>query len=253
MFLHSPFCKRGYRVGILILIFILTSIILRHTDHSFQQKLAQILSFLKNDHALITTVPNIVHFFHFVDKKQESYVHNVSSGDVKDLSFVSATCILAAAFNQEPDKIVIHTNQNVTLNLSDKKYWSLIFRVLRPANSPHETTPTTPSAHNKNGIGAKKEVKRKKTKLKVKHLKQPTHVFGQPLSSTFHAADVARVLVLIREGGIALDQDTFIVRQLDPSFFNQGNKVTLGMCKTVESFVYNDRISTVPFFNDRSK
>ena len=43
-------------------------------------------------------VPNVVHFVHF---------------DHRALPFVSYVCLLAAFFNQEPDQIVIHTNQDI--------------------------------------------------------------------------------------------------------------------------------------------
>ena len=205
MFPYIPFCRRSVRLCIFLIILVISFAIVRH------RPLFSFLPFQTNPY-LVTTVPNTVHFFHFIDKQQPDRRGDIK--DVQDLSFISATCILAAAFNQEPERILIHTNNNVTFNLANKKYWSLVFRVLGPK------------------IQKKKNVKTKitpKTILKVVHLKEPTHVFGQPLSSVFHAADVARINVLIREGGIALDQDTFIVRKLDPSFFHQGMKVTLGM------------------------
>ena len=164
-------------------------------------------------------VPNIVHFFHFVNKEEEGhlpaeYKKDLNSNETSgDLSFISATCILAAAFNQEPDRIIVHTNESpdVAHNLASKKYWSLVLRILNQSNK-------------KNRI---RKLNDKKL-LEISYLKQPTHVFGQPLSSTFHAADVARLNVLINQGGVGLDLDTFIVRKLDQSFFNEDTKVTLG-------------------------
>ena len=208
-----PFCRRILRFFIPVAVLVTILIIVR--DRPPLLKLIRFLSF-QTTGDLIKVVPNKVHFFHFIDKHPSDEGNN--NQKVEDLNFVSATCILAAAFNQQPEQIFIHTNSNVTFNLANKKYWSLVFRVLG-FHSPKQ------QQHDKKYIGTRKK---SKTILKVVHLKQPTHVFGQPLSSSFHATDVARLNVLIREGGIALDQDTFIVRKLDPSFFNEDTKVTIG-------------------------
>ena len=166
-------------------------------------------------------VPNIVHFFHFVNKEKEgghlpaeyNKDSNNSSKASGDLNFISATCILAAAFNQQPDRIIVHTNESpdVAHNLANKKYWSLLLRILNQSNK-------------KDKINKSND----KNLLEISYPKQPSHVFGQPLSSTFHAADVARLSVLINQGGVGLDLDTFIVRKLDQAFFTEDTKVTLG-------------------------
>ena len=165
-------------------------------------------------------VPNIVHFFHFVNKEKEGHLpaeYNKDSNNRSkasgDLSFISATCILAAAFNQQPDRIIVHTNESpdVAHNLANKKYWSLLLRILNQSNKKDKTNKSND-----------------KNILEISYLKQPSHVFGQPLSSTFHAADVARLTVLINQGGVGLDLDTFIVRKLDQAFFTEDTKVTLG-------------------------
>ncbi|GLV41528.1 hypothetical protein CBL_06757 [Carabus blaptoides fortunei] len=44
----------------------------------------------------------------------------------------------------------------------------------------------------------------------------PTHVYGQPISSIYHATDVARITVLQKWGGIYLDSDVLILKCLDP-------------------------------------
>lgn len=53
------------------------------------------------------------------------------------------------------------------------------------------------------------------TTLELKHFSRPTHAFGQPLSSIYHASDVARIQILIENGGIYLDTDMMVVRSLD--------------------------------------
>ena len=93
-------------------------------------------------------VPNIIHFALLKDD-------NTTEAEV---DFVSATCILAAFFNQNPNEIYLHTNvQNIT-----GKYWNIIKPIISSV-------------------------------LKVKTIERPTHVFGSPLSSIFHSADVARI------------------------------------------------------------
>ena len=216
MFSCVPFRKRKIRLGLFVIIFVIVILVVLRYPLLIQKLIAP----FQWKHNPITTVPNTVHFFHFIDKGAHTDNRKNEIKENQDLNFISATCILAAAFNQEPERLIIHTNANITYNLANKKYWSLIFRVLGPKRKSPKKKVATKKVATKTKVNPV---------LSVVHLKQPTHVFGQPLSSTFHAADVARLNLLIREGGIALDQDTFIVRKLDPTFFNQGTKVTLGI------------------------
>ena len=91
------------------------------------------------------------------------------------IDFIGATCILAAFINQSPEKILIHTN---AINITGK-YWTILTSV----------------------IGGK---------IQTNSIKKPTHVFGAPLSSLYHAADIVRIKTLIEYGGIFLDLDTFL-------------------------------------------
>lgn len=50
--------------------------------------------------------------------------------------------------------------------------------------------------------------------LQVRHLPRPSHVFGQRLSSVWHAADVARIKLLQEFGGLALDRDQLVLKPL---------------------------------------
>lgn len=63
------------------------------------------------------------------------------------------------------------------------------------------------------------------SRLTFRDVKKPTHVFGQPISSVFHAVDIIRIKVLLEQGGIALDQDTFLIKNLT-EFFDQ--ELTIG-------------------------
>ncbi|PNF41545.1 hypothetical protein B7P43_G12310 [Cryptotermes secundus] len=53
------------------------------------------------------------------------------------------------------------------------------------------------------------------TSLVLSYRPRPTHVFGQPLSSIYHASDVARIQVLMECGGIYIDADTLVLRSLN--------------------------------------
>ena len=99
--------------------------------------------------------------------------------DKKTISFVSFICVCSSFYNQNPAKIYLHTNVKL-----HGKYYNLLVKLLGPV-------------------------------LIVNQFEKPTHVFGQKLSSVHHSADVARIKILIKYGGIILDQDVFVVRNLD--------------------------------------
>ena len=50
--------------------------------------------------------------------------------------------------------------------------------------------------------------------LLVRHLSRPSHVYGQRLSSVWHAGDIARINLLQQFGGITLDRDQLILKPL---------------------------------------
>ena len=116
------------------------------------------------------SVPNVVHFVLLKEANET------------DIDFIGATCILAAFLNQEPEKIILHTNV-----ILKGKYFGLVQDLLE--NS-----------------------------LEVRKVKRPTHVFGYPLSSDYHASDLIRIKTLIAEGGIFLDLDTFLVQNVSRFF-----------------------------------
>ncbi len=117
------------------------------------------------------SVPNVVHFVLLKEANET------------DIDFISTTCILAAFFNQEPEKIVLHTNVATIKG----KYFQLVQNLLE-------------------------------TSLEVRKVQRPTHVFGYPLSSDYHASDLIRIKTLIVEGGIFLDLDTFLVQNVNRFF-----------------------------------
>lgn len=113
-----------------------------------------------------------------------NYVHFLRFGK-KDLSFVHMICLLAAFKHQKPVKLFVHTN----VDRFEGTYWDILW------NTP--------------GF---------KDVLVIEKIKLPTEVFGQKLNkgwANFHGADVARLLVMMKYGGIYLDNDSYIIRNMN--------------------------------------
>ncbi|BES94297.1 Glycosyltransferase sugar-Hypothetical protein region containing DXD motif [Nesidiocoris tenuis] len=113
-----------------------------------------------------------------------NFVHFVRFNKPK-LSFVEAVCILSAFYHQKPEKIYIHTNVKAV-----GKYWQVLAKV--------------------KGLSQV---------LEFKNLPIPREIFGQKLSSkwnVFHGGDVARLRILSEFGGLFLDNDSYLVRSINP-------------------------------------
>lgn len=110
-------------------------------------------------------IPNIVHFIFFGDSR---------------VTYVTAVCVLAAFKNQNPDKIMFHTDVD-------------------EFTGPHwERLQNTPGLI-----------------IDIHKLKMPTEIFGQKLGNVWHSGDIARINILMKYGGIFLDNDTYLVRTLN--------------------------------------
>ncbi|KAI5705201.1 hypothetical protein M8J75_012939 [Diaphorina citri] len=98
------------------------------------------------------------------------------------IDFVSFLSIVSAIKFQKPDLIMIHSN----LGDLSGYYWDILHSLLSVTNSTihFQQTPI------------------------------PTHVFGQKLSSIYHASDVTRINVLMKYGGIYLDTDSIVLKSL---------------------------------------
>lgn len=113
-----------------------------------------------------------------------NYIHFIKFGQ-HEFNFPQAVCILSALKNQKPDKLFIHTDMNGFRG----KYWDVLM------NSP--------------GL---KEI------LVIEKLKIPKEIFNQTLRqrwARYHGGDVARMEILLKYGGIYLDNDSYIVRSLN--------------------------------------
>lgn len=94
----------------------------------------------------------------------------------KPFSFVHYLAVLSAAIVNRPETITIHCAHE-----PDNRFWA-----------------------------AAKEI------AQVRRVDPPAEIFGRPLLHYAHKADVLRLLILQREGGIYLDLDTFCVRPFAP-------------------------------------
>lgn len=115
-------------------------------------------------------------------------VHFIRFGN-ESLTFKEAVCMLSSLKNQKPERLVIHTDNYDTINHGYDKYLEIVGR--HPLSQG---------------------------KLEVRFLRQPETIFGQELSGkwrNYHAADVARLEVLMAEGGIFLDRDSYVARNLN--------------------------------------
>ncbi len=105
---------------------------------------------------------------------------------VKVYTFVDYLCLQAAFRHHRPDFFYIHTD------VGDKftgKYW--------------------------NWIQQDEELK---SRIKIMPITLPAKIFGQRFNKAWHlhhASDILRVEMLIKYGGIYLDNDVFIIKSLD--------------------------------------
>ena len=104
-----------------------------------------------------------------------------------ELKFIDYLVLLAAMRNHRPDKFYIHTNVKDVQYTG--KYWDWVRR-------DEELW----------------------TRIKVLYLEAPAEIFGLKLSEGWrfhHGSDIGRIRVLMKHGGIYLDNDSFIIRSLD--------------------------------------
>ena len=108
--------------------------------------------------------------------------------NVTKFSFVDYVCLRSAYLAQKPDRIYLHTN--VKEKHFTGQYWQWIRKSERDLYS----------------------------RIVVQPLELPKEIFGQPLSEgwgLFHGSDVARIHIVMKYGGIYLDNDVYVAHSLD--------------------------------------
>lgn len=72
--------------------------------------------------------------------------------------------------------------------------------------------------------------------LNLHLVEPPTEIFGQPLIRVEHQADIFRLKTLQEKGGIYLDTDVYVCRDLHPLLYNRmvmGQEQNQGLCNAV--------------------
>ena len=107
--------------------------------------------------------------------------------NLPEYKFVDYIVMRAAMRNHRPDQFFIHSN--VPAEEFRGKYWNLI-----------------------------RQDREMWSRIRIIPLEPPTEIFGQKLSTDFHlwhASDIERIRVIMKYGGIYLDNDVFVVQNLD--------------------------------------
>lgn len=104
----------------------------------------------------------------------------------KSWSFVEYICLRSAYVQQRPDYIFIHTD---VIGGFRGKYWKWM-----------------------------QDEADLKSRLVILPAEMPTEIFGQPISEMWqpnHGSDLTRIRLLMKYGGIYLDNDVYVVNNLD--------------------------------------
>ena len=107
--------------------------------------------------------------------------------DQKNWTFIDYVCILAAFRNHRPDSFYIHTS--VANGEFEGKYWDMIRRKADLYSI-----------------------------IKIRPIEVPTHIFGQKLNEDWrlwHGGDLARLRIMMKYGGIYLDNDVYVINSLN--------------------------------------
>ncbi|XP_023320869.1 uncharacterized protein LOC111695693 [Eurytemora carolleeae] len=110
-----------------------------------------------------------------------NYIHYIRINQ-SELRFFEAVCMKSAFIIQRPEKLFVHTTD---LDLSGG-YWDTL-----------------------------KKIPGFKEALVVKRIIEPDQIHGVQFYWTAHKADVVRLLVLKKYGGIYLDNDIYVINSLD--------------------------------------
>lgn len=114
-----------------------------------------------------------------------NYVHFLRFGN-RRFSFVEMICVLAVLKNQKPDKIIFHRDHNLTFT---GRYWDILSQ-LKTLNDIVE----------------------------FNYVEEPSEIFGQPIKPglrKYHGSDITRIRILMKYGGIFLDNDMYVIRNLN--------------------------------------
>ena len=118
---------------------------------------------------------------HFISPNVIHYIRFNQS----QYSFTDYVAFRSAWINHRPDLFLIHTN----VDSFDGRYWQLIQRDAEW-----------------------------RSRIRLVPIQPPLQVFGQALRPEwrlFHGSDIARIRLMMHYGGIYLDNDVYVIRNLD--------------------------------------
>uniref|UniRef100_A0A1B6ML50 Alpha-1,4-N-acetylglucosaminyltransferase n=1 Tax=Graphocephala atropunctata TaxID=36148 RepID=A0A1B6ML50_9HEMI len=114
-----------------------------------------------------------------------NYVHFIWFGN-KPINYLQMVCILAAFKNQKPEKLFFHFDNNNTFT---GKFWKTL-----------EQTPGFMDI------------------VQFRDIELPDEIFGQKLNRewrTWHGSDIARIKTMMKYGGVFLDNDCYLVKNIN--------------------------------------
>lgn len=114
-----------------------------------------------------------------------NYIHYVNFA-VNPVDYIYFICILSVFQNQKPDKIFFHYDNK---NVFSGKYWDIL-----------------------------EELPGFKDIVVFRHIKIPDKIFNQPINQKWqiwHASDFIRIQILMEYGGIFLESDCYLVKEIN--------------------------------------
>lgn len=102
-------------------------------------------------------------------------------------SFVEYVCLRSAYVQQQPERIYLHTN------VDESNFTGIYWKWIRAESDLYR-------------------------RIVVLPIQLPSDIFDQPLSDgwrLYHGSDIARIRTMIKYGGIYLDNDVYVVANLD--------------------------------------
>ncbi|GAB6029582.1 hypothetical protein CHUAL_005325 [Chamberlinius hualienensis] len=100
----------------------------------------------------------------------------------RQITFVQMVCIRSVLQNHNPHRLLLHCSECVDGKTMEGKYWNMLGEF--------------------------------KSRIEIVPIEEPKSIYGQKLTSVFHASDIARTKILMKHGGIYLDNDVYVVRSL---------------------------------------
>jgi hypothetical protein len=175
-------------LALLFIIFLFFGFILMITTAMFKDNFAlkEPAPALKESQFMLSILENIDNETGYYELIVPNIIHFIRFNK-SEFSFIDYICIQAAFRNHHPEIFYIHTDAP-GLRFHGK-YWELIERDFHLRSRIH-----------------------------ILHLEVSSEIFGQKLNPKwlyYHGSDIARIRILMEYGGIYLDNDVYVIKNLD--------------------------------------